>query len=122
MSVESDITVKDEYFIGEDKEIGFTIADQTLANSPPAGDISAWTVVFEVSAAFSGDKLFSVLADTASQGASSIALVTIAKALTVNLPGDTQYWYTLRRTDPTAALELAFGTLWLRDVFVNYDP
>lgn len=119
MSLQADIAKADGFFIGEDKLLSFTVIDQ---NDPAHGvvDITDWTIEWEMSAAYSGIAIFTIPADLAADPTTGVCTVSIPSAETINLTADRNYWYTLRRTDTGAFEELAFGNVFLRDVWVDY--
>ncbi len=118
MSLLQPITRKDGWFIGEHKRFPFTVTDQ---NSHPraARDITDWNVSFQVAMSYSGPALWAVQAEI-TEPADGLCTVVIPATLTAGMTGDTDYWYTLRRTDSDHEEELAYGTAHLRDVYVNY--
>jgi hypothetical protein len=116
MSIRNDITAGDGWFIGEDKQIRFPLTD-------PAGtplNITGYTIQFKVSATLSGDPIAALTKTAALTAPSSgICTVTIPAADTLTLT-PTTYFYVLRRTDVGFKSELAYGSIVLNDVFVNY--
>lgn len=111
-----DITWEDAWFVGEDQPFEFTIVD----SAGVAVDVTGFTIQFELSDVYSGDALFtkSVSLDDPSNGVISWL---VDAADTVDIPGDTDYWYTVRRVDSGYATELAWGQARINDVFVNYS-
>lgn len=119
MSLQADITKADGWFIGEDKVLSYTIVDQNVAAHTPV-DITGFTIDFLLSATYSGADIFTVPAVLDADPTTGVCTVTVASSYTINLAADDSYWYSLRRTDPGAFEELAFGNVFLRDVWVDY--
>lgn len=113
----SDIVAGDNWFIGEDQPFVYQVKDD--AATPRPIDLTGQTILFEVSTTRSGDSIF-ITTTTVTNGAQGIVEWIVASADTIGLPGDVTYWYTLRRVDPGARAELAWGSVVLNDVFVNY--
>ena len=112
-----DITDADGMFIGEDQPFKYVIDDG--ASTPRPVDLTGMTILFEVSASFSGDSLFITTAEV-TDGPQGIVEWIVPSGDTISLPGDETYWYTLRCVDPGGRTELAWGELYLHDVYVNY--
>jgi hypothetical protein len=111
----ADITESDNWFIGEDQPFRFIIVDETGARV----DVTNNAIVFELSATHSGDPLFTINV-AIDDGPNGVVSWTVAQDDTQGLTGDAGYWYVLRRTDSGSATELAYGTVQLLDVYVNY--
>jgi hypothetical protein len=114
------ITDADGWFIGEDKTLQFTIADSTGATI----NITGWQVTFKMSSSLSGDMLFTKTVGsgiTLTSPTSGILQVLSSSADTLSLAPGT-YFYALRRTDTGFKAELDYGSVVLKDVYVNYTP
>lgn len=119
MSRQADITKADGFFIGEDKTLSFTIVDENQSTHPVV-DITDWTLVWELSASYSGVNIFIISVDLDADPTTGVCNANIPGTETEGLQADRDYWYTLRRTDLGSHEELAFGNCWLRDVWVDY--
>lgn len=112
-----DITLEDGWFIGEDQPFAYVVSDD--ASTPRPIDITGLTILFEMSATFSGDSLF-ITPVTVTNGPGGLIEWIVASGDTIGLAGDETYWYTVRIVTPGSRTELAWGTIELNDVFVNY--
>ncbi len=113
----ADIALSDNWFIGEDQPFAYVVSDD--ANTPRPIDLTGLTILFELSASFSGDSLF-ITPCQVTNGPQGVVEWIVASGDTIGLPGDATYWYTLRIVDVGSRTELAWGTVRLNDVFVNY--
>jgi hypothetical protein len=114
------ITDADGFFIGEDKTLQFTINDSTGATV----NVTGWQVTFKLAASLSGDMLFTKTVGagiTLTSPTSGILQVLCSSADTISLAPGT-YFYALRRTDAGFKAELDYGSVILKDVYVNYTP
>jgi hypothetical protein len=120
MSIEANIASTDGFFRGEDKTLRFTVVDD--GDNPV--NITGWTITFTMSASQHGAQIAG-LTKTVGSGitltspASGILDVTILDTDTV-AQGPAIYYYSLRRTNAGFAAELAFGSIDLREEYVDY--
>lgn len=118
MSRRSNITMSDNWFAGEHKRFVYTVDDQN-ARPRVVRDITGWTIAWQLADTYSGPALWTVQAElTTPEG--GVCAAVIPKNLTLNMVGDRDYYYTMRRTDSDFEEELAYGTAWLREVQVDY--
>jgi hypothetical protein len=122
MSLQQDILDSAGWFIGEHKTLRFQVTDNS---TPPVPlDITGWVVDWKVSLTNSGDRLFTksvgsgIALTTPLQGILDVS-INAADTLTL-VPGT--YFYALRRTTAGSESELAYGSMVLKDVYVNYTP
>lgn len=114
MTTESNITTTDEWYIGADKILRFTVVDAAGATQI----ITGWTVRFTMAKHVEDDPLI-----TKATGGSGISLsnptegildVSIVAADTEDMNPGT-YYYSLWRTDSGAADVLAYGYAKLKE-------
>lgn len=113
----SPITLEDEWFIGSDKIFEFTIYTD---DDVTAEDIDGWDLEWVLRQSPRSDQVFI----TKSTGGNGIAItdgnnglctVTITDTDTLGIiPGEGEYWHSLKRTNDTAADVLVYGEAAIR--------
>lgn len=112
MAVESRIDADDEWFVGEDRVLNFTMVKGDVAG------ITGWTIVFELfeRRAKQTDlpvRSFAAVGHDATAQAPARVTVLVDATQTASLPAGI-YQYVLRRTDEGARAILGFGPADLR--------
>ena len=105
MAVETPITRSQEWFVGEDKAIDWTILQ---ADEITPEDITDWTIEFIMTQRADEPPVVLLLIAELDTPASGTCHITIPRAYTASLPDGTNY-YALRRTDEDANTILAYG-------------
>lgn len=114
MSTKSPVVITDNFFIGEDRVLRFTVVDADGVAVNITGWALEWVLrVVPASTAASLTKTTGGGGITITSGAGGICEVAIADADTINL-GEDRYFYTLRRSDSGNEVVLAFGEFWLQ--------
>lgn len=104
MSKDSPIRQSDNWFIGEDRDLRYTVLDASAV----AVNISGWTLEWVLREKPWGATALITKTPALTTPGSGICTVSIADDDTINLqPGI--YYYTLRRTNAGAETVLAFG-------------
>ena len=113
MSVETNIASSDNWFIGEDKVFQHSVTDSAGAVQVITGWALEW--VLRSNYGHSTALLTKTVGSgiTISNGAGGILQVAISDDDTLSMAPDT-YCYTLRRTDATFEVILAFGSAVLK--------
>jgi len=114
MSEEATISAADNWFIGEDKTLRFTVLDST---GTAAQNITGWALewILRTRPDAEGTAIYKAgtAAITITDGSAGICDVAIADTDTGTLsPGE--YYHTLRRTDEGSETVLSFGKVSLR--------
>jgi hypothetical protein len=116
MAVESNIAESDDFFIGEDKSLTWTIYQ---SDGTTAQDVTGWALSWTVKRREGDLDASAVLTKTTSSGielttpASGIVTVTVADTDTDSLHPQT-YYHELKRTDAGFETVLTYGRMVLR--------
>lgn len=117
MAIERNITLADDWFIGEDKTIVDTIYQ---ADGVALQNVTGWAISFLVKkTATDTDAAAKVTKTTGGFGialttpASGVITITIVDTDTAALPAG-EYRYEIKRTDDGSETVLTFGTCYLR--------
>lgn len=115
MADEQNITAENEFFLGEDKTLTFTIYQ---SNGVTAQDITGWAISWMLKKDATDDDVNAKITKTVGSGItlttplSGICTVTVADTDTASLrPG--LYQHELKRTDDGFETVLAYGTCYL---------
>lgn len=113
MSIESHIALSDNFFIGEEKDLKFSIVDAAGV----ALDVSSYTLKWVMGVEgqtplidISGGKI--TFEDDA--GTNDRVIVEVDRSVTVDLKPGNPYKHALRRTDAGLEQVLSFGDCYLR--------